>query len=121
MFRNQYNLWISGSKHKKKNEQRQASDKAESRLMGETQILDVCSWAHEPGCCRLAWLAVDRSQSGGSVCVSLTQINCDLYWSREAMKAICLCNYLSEGRLLLLGEDGVKGGGWGGYTLHIII
>lgn len=48
------------------------------------------------------------------MCVSLTQINCDLYWSREAMKAICLCNYLSEGRLLLLGEDGVKGGGWGG-------
>lgn len=53
------------------------------------------------GCC----LAHDRSQSGVCVCVSLTQINCDLYWSREAMKAICLCNYLSEGSLLLLEEN----------------
>lgn len=51
----------------------------------------------------VGWPMIDPNQ--GSVCVSLTQINCDLYWSREAMKAICLCNYLSEGSLLLLGEN----------------
>lgn len=56
----------------------------------------------------VGWLLIDPNQR--SVCVSLTQINCDLYWSREAMKAICLCNYLSEGSLLLLEK-----------TQHIII
>lgn len=74
--------------------------------MAEIQIRDVCTWAHrqQPG-----WrLLVDPIQ--GPVCVSLTQINCDLSWSREAMEAICLCNYLSEGSLLLLGK-----------TQHIII
>lgn len=54
---------------------------------------------HIPVCSRTQAVAADRSPSGVFVCVLLTQINCNLYWSREAMKEIGLCNYLSEGSL----------------------
>lgn len=74
------------------------------KFKSETFLGGFC----QPGCKAVGWLLIHPNQ--GSVCVSLTQINCDLSWSGEAMKAICLCNYLSEGSLLLPGE-----------TQHIII
>lgn len=79
------------------------------------------SWNSNPSCLPVgscsslvaAWLPpVDRSQSGVCVCSTLPDKLWPLldYWGGEKKKAICLCNYLSEGSLLLLRK-----------TQHIII